>query len=348
MFITNADASPASEIQDTTAAVTAVEAPVSDANAADSSTAGMTDANASAPTSLLDVLKDVVAKPKEEPEGSSTSEAGQEQSDANAEGQAEAGAEGDADLPFHTHPRWKQLNEERKALAAERDTLQEPAQRYQNITSFMDQHRLTPEEVAQGFEVMALLKSGKAEDLQRVMSEWMEPNYVRLQQQLGGILPEDLKSQVDDGLMSEDAARELARLRAKDALTAAQNTRQAEADEQSKAATAVQARAVEMATAVNGWEEQIKSSDPDYAKKAEFVEAKVLAIVQRTGKPPANAQEAVALAKQAYDEVSSSFKSLLPKPKPVVPTPTGMSARVTTAPQTLRQAVEAGLQRARA
>lgn len=342
MFIPNADASPASENMDPTAAAPAVEAPTLDANAAESSAADMTDAK-NAPSSLLDVVRDAVKKP-EAPEESSTTEADQDKLPVETEAKAEGDTESDADVPFHTHPRWKQRTEELKALRSERDALTEPAQHYQAITSFMETHGLQPQEVAEGFEVMALLKSGKPDDLQRVLA-WMEPNVAMLQERLGTVLPEDLRTKVEDGLVDADIAKELAQARARTSLTAEQEARQREEAAKADEASAAQARADAMVNSVTDWEVRTRKADPDYAKKAALVETHARALVQQTGKPPASAEEAVALVERAYAAVNDSLKSLSPKPKAMTPAPTGMSAAVSTAPQSLRQAVEAGLRR---
>jgi hypothetical protein len=342
MFEPNTDASPASENLDPNAAVPAVEGLTPDAKAAESSNADITDAK-EAPTSLLDVVRDAVAKPKE-PEESSTPEAEQEKPEATNGAKAEVDAESDVDVPFHTHPRWKQRTEELKALRSERDALSEPAQNFQAITGFMETHGLAPQEVAEGFEVMALLKSGKPDDLQRVLA-WMEPNVAMLHQRLGKVLPDDLQTRVEDGLLDKEIAEELAQARARTSLTAEQEARRAKDAEAAKAANAAQARAEAMVHSVSEWEVRTRKADPDYAKKAALVETHARALVQQTGKPPATAEEAVALVEKAYEAVNGTFKSLLPTPRAITPAPTGMSAVVSTAPKTLAEAIRQAARR---
>lgn len=304
-----------------------------DANPAASSTVDETDAKA--PT-LLDVVKSAI-EPKAEPTDPSTVTASEV--DPLVEDPAAVAVEpdpkDDADLPFHNHPRWKQVT-------AERDSFKGDAEQYGKITGFMTEKGLTPEDVAEGYEVMALLKSGSPEDLTKVR-EYFHTNLLALDTALGNVLPEDLQTRVDDGLIDEAGAQELARSRATEALRVSQATTRDEATANAKATTDAQTLGAAMVTAVEGWEARTKATDPDYAKKAELVETTCRAIVQRTGTPPATPEAAVALAEQAMVEVNRQFKSLAPKPKPIALDPHGSSTPTNVAPKTLREAINAAV-----
>lgn len=338
MTTLSTEASPASETEsqenaelgnqpDVTEAVTA------DANAAESSPAEPEDAKE--PASLLSVIKDAVKKDDPAPEESSTPEGKEERSEVEPEDgdkPTEEKAEDDADLPFHNHPRFK-------ALIEERNTLREPAERYGKITEFMQEHKLEPGEVAEGFEIMALLKSGTAEGLGKAR-EWFAERLGDLDRTLGNSLPDDLRERVENGMLDEETAQELAQARANATLsetrTAADQARADEARQTEQAA----ARTHAMASAVTDWETRQKVSDPDYSKKAELVETTCRAIVQREGKAPTTPEEATALADRALAEVNRQFKAVMPKPKPIAPSPRSTSANTAPAPKTLREAIE--------
>ena len=55
--------------------------------------------------------------------------------------------------------------------------------------------------------------------------------------------------------------------------------------------------------------------------------------------------DAVALVQQAYDQVNELTKSFVPKSRPVAPVPAGLTARATTEPKTLREAISGALTR---
>lgn len=331
-------ASPApSEDQPVTEAAPAAEAaPAPDAKPAESSAADATDANK---RSLADVVRDVV-EPKAASEAPSTTEGEQ---GGKPEAETEAGKPGDgkaedddSKLPFHTHPRFQELIQERNELRPQ-------AAQLRQITNFMEFHGLAPDEIGEGFEVMALLKSGQPDQLRKAL-EWFEPRVQQLRESLGVVLPADLQERVDGGLLDEETAKELAEQRATNAL----HNRQAKVREDTAAEVAsserTQAQAQAVATAVQKWEDGIKASDPDYAKKAEMVQSTALAMAT-TGGHPRTPEDAVALAQRAYDKVTDTFRGIAPKPQPKdTTTPAGTSARSTTpAPTSLRAAIEAAV-----
>lgn len=339
------DASPASEIDETQAggpADTAADAGNSDANPAQSSSAEETDAKQEA-SSLLDVVKRVVEKPDAQ-EDPSTSEAKSEDN-SNADPEkgdgpeaADAEEKSDDDVPFHKHPRWQEMKSERDAFKADADN-------YRQITGFMEQTGLTGQEVAQGFEIMALLKSGDPENLSKAR-EWFAERLTGLDEVLGNVLPDDLREKVRDGYVDEDVAKELARQRARANYLENRTVLQQQQEEQARQAQEVQQAQISMAKAVQSWEEGIKSKDADYAsKKAKLVETQVRALIQQRGASPRTPDEALELVQAAYGEVNEILKPLVAKPKPMAPSPTGLSARATTAPNSLRGAIEAALQR---
>lgn len=317
--------------------------PVTDANPADSSPVDTSDAN-EAPVSLLSVVQSAVEKKEpEQPAGSSDADgegkaATAADGEAKPEGEAAAEGEAEAEVPFHNHPRWKQL-------VAERDTFKEDAESYQGIQNFMQTNGLNGEEVAEGYEIMALLKRGDRDSLTKAL-EWFEPRTAFLREQIGAVIPDDIQARIESGELDETTAAELAQARATARLAERADADRAQREGEAEAATTAQATAVNMARAVQSWEDQTKAADPDYAKKAELVITMSRSIIQeRGGKGPATEQEAIELAKTAYDRVNDTFALLIPKPKPVVPTPAGTSAATPRPVATsLRGAIEAALQ----
>lgn len=331
----SADTSPVSENLEAPVAPEA-EGAATDANPAQSSSADNEDAKQAEPTELLDVVKRVVEKKAEEAEPSSSPEAEAGEAEAKPEGEAD---DPDADVPFHKHPRWQEMKSERDAYKVE-------AEQFRQITDFMQQSRLSSEEVAEGFAVMAALKSGSPTELQEAY-DWFVQNTQRLAESLGHNLPADLQAKVDDGLLDVDVAKEYARERARANLLESQDQQRQQQTEQEQQLQQVRQQQVQIATAVQDWEAGIKAKDPDYAtKKAVLVEDQVRAIIQRNGgTPPRSTEEALALVQQAYGEVNDRIRAFIPKPRAVTPPPAGLSAPATTAPQTLRDAVRAALNR---
>lgn len=323
--------SPAAENQTEIEGAAALEV----SNAAESSNADEKDAK---PANLLDVVKDAIKPEVAAEPGSSAGEGEGEAKPGEAEEKpetAEAQAEADKKLPFHEHPRWKEV-------LAERDGYKPDAQSFREIRGFMQTHGLTGDEVTEGFDIMAKLKSGTPENLAEVR-EYFNSRLAFLDDALGNVLPEDLRKRVETGEIDEAAATELAKSRASEKLLKAQAEARETRDAEAEASSAAVANAQACATAVDKWEQATRKADPDYAKKAELVETTCRAIVQETGKPPRNPAEAVDLAKKAYERVDNAFKAAIPAPRPVKQTPRGSSATVVDQPKTLREAVRAAL-----
>lgn len=305
-----------------------------DANAADPSPVDPEDAKEL--PSFADVVKSAVAKPEEA--AVSSDPVGDPVADPAAEAEAdpaEAKAEDDADLPFHNHPRWK-------AVIAERDTLRDPAERYGKITSFMQEHGLSTEQVAEGYEIMALLASNDPVKLADAR-EWFAERLTALDGLLGHVLPDDLQEKVEEGLLDAEGAQEIAQARAAAKLREVKDTATAEANAQATAATEAAARTTSMVSAVEAWEAKTKASDPDYAKKARLMQDRCRSIVAETGKPPMTPEEATALAQRAHAEITAEMTSALPKPRAVTPVPASQSTVTSAAPKSLREAINAAV-----
>jgi sialic acid synthase SpsE len=93
-----------------------------------------------------------IGQPKPEASSASTGDTPQPAEPAQAEPAASpvSEAEQDAKVPFHDHPRWKQVLEERKTLRERAAALAPLAERMQNVETFMQQNGLAAEEAARG------------------------------------------------------------------------------------------------------------------------------------------------------------------------------------------------------
>lgn len=306
-----------------------------DANAAVSSPVDEKDAKQ--PEDLLSVIRSAIEPPA--PVVSSAAEANEVAPVAEVEAPVAEGEAvvADADLPFHNHPRWKEV-------IAERDTFREDATRYGNITQYMETNGLGSEEVAQGFAVMAALKSKDPAKLAEAR-DYFQAGLESLDGMLGNVLPDDLQERVDGGLIDEDTAQEVARSRAAETLRSETAAERATATAETQAAADQQAASTAMISAVEAWEVRTKATDPDYAKKAALVQTTCQAIVQRTGKAPATPEEALALTDQALAEVNAQIKSLAPKPRAITPPPRSSSTPTTAEPKSLREAINSAIAR---
>lgn len=301
-----------------------------DAKPAESSTAE--GVNKDQPLDLASVVRNAAAKLKEDPKVSKSpaETSGQDTKTApDAEAVAKAKEAGE-DVPFAKHPRWQEVLGERKTLRKEVESLKPQAEEWGKVTAFMEVNRLTPEEVAQGFTIMALIKHDPAKALQA-----LAPFIEQAELQVGKRLPPDLQKQVDDGQVTQEVASELSRTRAQNQALQANTETQQRQNENMQA----EQRAGVIKNAVVQWEQGISAQDPDYKLKQRVVMAHVRAALATSR--PQTAEQAIEICKKAYETASEDVKPLVAKRAPTPPNPGSLhsSTRAAAVPQSLLDVV---------
>ena len=244
------------------------------------------------------------------------------------------GSEAQSDLPFHNHPRWK-------AMIAERESLKPAAEQYGKITTFMQTNGLTPQEMAEGMSVMALMKTNPGAAYAQLQG------YVaNLARFTGDVLPPELKAKVDEGLTDPETAKRLAQLEAEREFSYA---RQAEQQQRYQAEQEMIARqqaadnSQQMVAAVMRWEQAERAKDPDWAQKYEMVQDRVKALLST--QPARNPSDAIQIAQRALAEVNARLRPLAGRTMPLrTPASSLSSASATPAPKSLADLVRMGLQ----
>ena len=164
------------------------------------------------PISLDQVIKATIEKGLK-PAADSQSDGKPDQPTDKAEdqqpGDAEkrSDAEDDANVPVHKHPRWQQklklerelkakvseyekrLSEELEPLKGQVEGLKHKAENLDQIGSFMRDNGLTPQEMSEGFQVMALMKNNPSAALEMLL-----PKIELLELATGKRLPDDIRS----------------------------------------------------------------------------------------------------------------------------------------------------------
>ena len=230
--------------------------------------------------------------PEEEPEPA----ASQADEEKDQQEQAEPDDENFSDAPFHNHPRFKKL-------IAQRNEYRAGHEQFQKIQGYLVENGLTGQEAAEGFEVMALLKRDPA-------AAWakLKPIVQNLLVVTGNVLPDDLKSRVQRGELSREAAMEMSRLRAGQQTTEQQRQFERQRQEQMQAHQAQQ----QIKAEVGGWEMAMRTRDPDFDAKYDVIEGQVLRM-QRTEGMPRTPAEAKAQLDRAYEAANRLFASQQPR-----------------------------------
>lgn len=248
---------------------------------------------------LLSVVRNAVQPEDAE---DSASPAGQEESDppqaeATASEPTEPDEENFSDVPFHNHPRFKQL-------VAQRNQFRQGAQQYDQIQTFLQQQGISAEEAADALLLRAEMKQNPAEAWKK-----LKPMVQELLIQAGEILPADLTERVRKGEMTRDAALEVSRLRAHQ-----QSSQRMTAHQQEAAQRQAQMQVyTDMQSAVAQWEMDARKRDPDFDAKVQDIQKEVLWL-QSQGNRPRSAAEARKQVEQAYAAVTSRTAKAASKP----------------------------------
>ena len=226
--------------------------------------------------------------------------------------------------PLNKHPRFKQLIEQRNQY-------RETAEEFNRITDFMRDNSLSPEDAAEGFRVMALMKANPAEAYKELQSKMQQ-----LADASGINIPKDLRQRVEDGYIDEDSAKELSRARAE--LNREKQLRESEYNQRLQMQTN---QTIDRITEdVTDWEAEIKEKDPDYDLKSEEIDDRVRAMVAERGRP-SNSEQAIQFAQEAYEAVSERHKRRSPQPRAMKAAKSGkLSGSPEAKPQSLREAIE--------
>lgn len=316
------------------------EITLDEAQVSDAGSSGAEDAGASADPSaaqdqgekgsLLDVVRDVVAKRPAAPPAETSD--GQDKKLAAQTDPTKRDDDNFTDVPFHKHPRFQEL-------VAQRNEFKKDATRYQHLTNFLDENAVSNEEAARALNLAALMKRDPAE-------AWKElkPLVQDLLLRTGDILPTDLRQQVAAGQLTKDAAVMVARERAK----ATQLQGRADFDQQvaarrqqNEAATREQEAATARRNAVAEWESAKRGpkGDPDFDKHYEDIEKELLWLHRRDGpaKDPAGVQKQL---ETAYKAVKARFAAAQPRRPGINPVTGGrVAGNPRTEPKTMLDVV---------
>jgi hypothetical protein len=235
-----------------------------------------------------------------------------------------------------TQKRIRQLVEERRAAEEQLDQV-EP------FRHFMAENGLSSEDLAFGLQALATIRRGDYEGF----IKQIEPFYRTALEYTGRALPPDLQQQVHAGRMAPDIAVNVARQRYDLANSQARLEQQDRYNEEQ----AVEDHRATNRAAVAAWEQGIKQTDPDYARKLDVAKAFVSSIRAEYGDPQ-SPQDAVALAQEAYSRASNAIKAAMPQRMPTQTGPSGVQRSpnpgAVAQPRSLMDAALQGLAKSRA
>lgn len=194
---------------------------------------------------------------------------------------------------------------------------------------------MTPQDVTAGLGIMAKLTSG---DFEGFLKD-VQPFYDRALQASGKSFAPDLQEQVNNGYLTEEAARTITRSRMEAEMARQESQRVTAKMEQTQQQTQQQAHLNDIVTAVNSREAELRQTDPDYAQKAPAMK-RIMEFALSNGATPKNREQAIKMVNDAYEQATAAMPR--PAPQPTPPRPSASTvARGKPAPVTLEDALAA-------
>lgn len=240
-----------------------------------------------------------------------------------------------------TRRRFEQLLSQRDEARTTLSALQPEIDQHRQLQGYLKQHQLAPDDVNMLLGVGAALRRG---DYQAFLNG-VTPYVMAAQEAIGLRLAPDMQKQVDEGLITEETAREVTRTRFR-----ANQSEERLRTETTTRAQEDQGRALEaVRSAVSTWEEGIRGRDPDYSLKAVAIRRFSQALLQERG-APTTPQQAVALVEEAYREATEQFARARPPPRPTRAVPSGINGTAhggVPEPSTMKEAAIMALQNMR-
>lgn len=253
--------------------------------------------------------------------------------DPNAEQEAEKPLtpEEEAKLPFHKHPRWRQMKNENAEMREKLAAAEPDAQAFQQFVGKVTDAKLSGGDLDQLLNVGKTLKHDP-----NAAYDYLVKYVSDLGLQLGRTLPPDLKKRVDEGYLTEEDAQRLAKAEADKNLTTAQR----EEDERNEQAKNAATQKNALMTELSNWEFDWKSKDADYEVLQPEVQDRFVVLARE--QKPKTTKEIRAIADQALKDVRSRRK--MPPPNAVrPPIQSGASVQTQTVPKTMRDSmIQAG------
>lgn len=246
--------------------------------------------------------------------------------------------ESEALPPFHEHPAWKRVVEERNSARAELQQSKDLADAQNRTVDYCKQNDITPEQFRQGLEIMSLINR----DPQKAYAQ-IDAIRTELGKFAGETLPADLQARVDSGNLAIDDAKEIASARAGKVIAENGVKRTVARTEAERRAASEAESERQMTKAMVDWSALKKKTDPDFDRKVKMIRDRTSALLP--GASVKTAADLVALAEKAYAEVNKETASFAPvPPKRRVLTANGASGKtVPPEPKTMAEAIARGL-----
>jgi hypothetical protein len=262
------------------------------------------------------------------------------QADASPEDDDDSEVAADAASPA-IRRKINKLLKQRRELRSELDAAKPMVEIGSQMDQFARQNDLSGDDVANVLKMAAMIRRGDYGAFYQAVAPFVRT----AQEYLGIALPKDLRDRVQQGHMTEDAAREFARQRMD-----TQRLEITRSEDQRRAAqTTLQLTQDQVGRSVTAFEERLAANDPDYKAKQASVRRTAQALLFERGGTIRTVDEAIQITRDAYAEVNAAIRKQRPAPQPTarLPNGNGQSRSARPEPTSLMEAALQGLANAR-
>ena len=292
--------------------------------------------------STLDLVKSAIentGSEDDDTEGSSEDDESDDKDDAASEDDEESKSKDDeSDDPTEeeleawkpkTRKRFEQLQAKYRDASERLEKAEVDAGWKTNFDGFLSKNKISHEEANTLFDIGAMMKNDPMGAL-----ESLTPYYNQLLNATGQILSPELKEQVRQGYVTEQAAYELSRQRATNRNYESRDKQandqrlQDEADQQKQTSIDIQGALAKL-------EQSWQTSDPDYSLKSTRVQERVKLMwfeASQKNTMPKTVDQAVRMAEKAKREVEVELRKYRPR-KPVTSVDGGSNGPTKPQPQ---------------
>jgi hypothetical protein len=203
------------------------------------------------------------------------------------------------------------------------------------------ENNLGADEIANLITIGGFMKRGEYKAFYDAAAPFMR----KAQEYLGYALPADVRQKVQQGQMTEAAAKDYVRLSMDK--QRGDLTRETEQTVWARQAHAQAQSYVEQQ--VSAYETRLAAADPEYKLKAVAIQRAAKAKLLDRGNTINSAEEALAITKEAYDEVNADYRKWQPRPQATARTPNGNGSThmARAEPRSVMEAALQGLERSR-
>ena len=206
---------------------------------------------------------------------------------------------GDEKLPFNTHPRFKELVQEKNTAREELAAAKPLVEQARVLNDFMRDNQIQPQEFQSTLQYLRLLRTDPS-----AAFAMLKPTYEQLSSLVGERLPADLQEEVAAGALAPERATEIAKARA-----ATNYQKWQQSNQQQRG----QMQSVEAVSGtIQNWVATKQTIDPDFKSGSPLWEQVDLRIKAM----PAfqTPQEAQSGTEKAYTEAKAFLQRFAPRP----------------------------------